>query len=141
MRYEKPYRAIVVLENNPDEYAVVSRKEIPEKSFPGGGELKIDNNSPIETGLRELCEETGITREKIEVFKTEVRHERKRDVYVIQARMKKVDLLPGWISNDKDISHYEWIHIERLRQMSLTQPDTEIMIDLYNNSRKINVAA
>jgi 8-oxo-dGTP pyrophosphatase MutT (NUDIX family) len=121
----QPYKVFFLLENEKGQYAIGKRKYTRVFSFPGGKEIRTDKRDIRTTGLRELCEETGITADRIELLDLELVRD-SPPLYVYLAKMKKVENSPGGSSHDDDIEYYQWVTFDTIMTLDMTPDDTVV---------------
>ncbi len=137
-----PYRSLGIIENKPGEFLMVKRRGQDLWSYVGGKESSIDYNKPRNTMIREGREEAGIDEEKIEL--SNIRYSfsyRQKMYYIFVGKMKKIDNFPGYISHDEDIEYYQWLPLDKIKMLPLTEIDYEIYCWHYNYCQQLKNTA
>lgn len=128
MKFEKSCGAIVYRENNDIiEYLVISHKSDKHWCFPKG---HVENNeSEIETALREVLEETGLNIELVEGFRKKIKyHTRRNTIKEVVFFLGESDKNQTITLQATEISDFRWASFDKILDMLPHQSSRKLLV-------------
>lgn len=115
---EQCYGVIVVLREEQDKFLILEHNDTKDDNWSFAKGHTEEGETPIQTAIRELEEETGIKEKEIEILDIPLIHEEYEIFRRGEKRLKVIEYFIGVVTNDKvkidgdEICAYKWATYE-----------------------------